>query len=178
MQPPSFPKKFCDLVRGLLQFDPSKRTPLCEAYRILVDVIEQPSPAELLSFYTHIVNPTHAGALTCKAICQVQLYEDLDVATQEKLFDLLARYPHCPVLKFNVLCTKRQCCSDPPLPQLNTAPHPEATTATRAAAVFRATATHSHNHSHCHRFMCNLLPNKPQPQTQSKPHTHTSPATR
>ncbi|KAH3763072.1 calmodulin-dependent protein kinase [Pelomyxa schiedti] len=60
IQPPAFPKKFCDLVRGLLQFEPSKRTPLVDAHRFLMDIIEPPTPDELLSFYTHVV--THAGS--------------------------------------------------------------------------------------------------------------------
>ncbi|KAH3767743.1 hypothetical protein Pelo_377 [Pelomyxa schiedti] len=74
IQPP-FPKKFCDLVRGLLQFDPSKRIPLVDAHRYLLDVIETPTPDELLSFYTHVfqpsTSPNDAGSLTCKATCQL-----------------------------------------------------------------------------------------------------------
>ncbi|KAH3763516.1 sel1 repeat family protein [Pelomyxa schiedti] len=45
IQSPSFPKKFCELVRGLLQFDPSKRTPLVGAHMSLLDKISACSGA-------------------------------------------------------------------------------------------------------------------------------------
>ncbi|KAH3731584.1 SEL1 protein [Pelomyxa schiedti] len=71
MEPPAFPLQFRNLVYGLLQFDPAKRTTLLEA-RKAIDDIESPSPLELLSFYSHVVPSSRdAGWLTMKAMCQL-----------------------------------------------------------------------------------------------------------
>ncbi|KAH3765121.1 SEL1 protein [Pelomyxa schiedti] len=70
IKPPAFPKEFCNLVRGLLQFDPTKRPTLLEAHRTLM-TIESPSPLELLSFYSNALPTYNAGSLTMKAMCQL-----------------------------------------------------------------------------------------------------------
>ncbi|KAH3767810.1 sel1 repeat family protein [Pelomyxa schiedti] len=71
IKPPAFPKTFCDLVRGLLQFDPEKRMNLLEASEVLAN-LESPHPLELLSFYPCVVPVANdAGAVTTKAVCQI-----------------------------------------------------------------------------------------------------------
>ncbi|KAH3722476.1 hypothetical protein Pelo_18818 [Pelomyxa schiedti] len=50
MTPEALPREFRDLVHALLQCDPEKRIPLLDASEVLAS-INDPSPAELLSFY-------------------------------------------------------------------------------------------------------------------------------
>ncbi|KAH3744588.1 serine/threonine-protein kinase ATG1t [Pelomyxa schiedti] len=72
MKPPAFPREFCHLVWSLLQFDPQKRMPLLDASKFLSSLTE-PSPLELLSFYTHTFPLRHddAGTLTLQSVCQI-----------------------------------------------------------------------------------------------------------
>ncbi|KAH3761046.1 sel1 repeat family protein [Pelomyxa schiedti] len=70
MRPPAFPREFCNLVRSLLEYDPTKRIPLMEAFNLLETLMPEPNPWQLLSFYTFIV-PSNAGTLTTKALCQI-----------------------------------------------------------------------------------------------------------
>ncbi|KAH3744873.1 sel1 repeat family protein [Pelomyxa schiedti] len=64
------PPEFCNLICGLLHFDPAKRIQLLGAYRIL-EHLGPPNPSTLLSFYSHIVVPTDSGSLTMKAMHQL-----------------------------------------------------------------------------------------------------------
>ncbi|KAH3731365.1 sel1 repeat family protein [Pelomyxa schiedti] len=72
MRPPAFPREFCDLVRSLLQCDPAKRMPLLEASKVL-ETLPEPSPQDLLSFYTFFgpVTNDDSGTLTVKGLCQI-----------------------------------------------------------------------------------------------------------
>ncbi|KAH3760483.1 hypothetical protein Pelo_7644 [Pelomyxa schiedti] len=73
MRPPAFPKEFCNLVHSLLQCDPATRMSLVEASKVLVTLVSEPNPCELLSVYTFIGPAANndAGALTMKALCQI-----------------------------------------------------------------------------------------------------------
>ncbi|KAH3763391.1 sel1 repeat family protein [Pelomyxa schiedti] len=71
MQPPAFPKAFCNLVRALLQLDPEKRMPLLEAAHLLEN-LESPYPYQLASLYSYILPVRNdAESLTMKAACEI-----------------------------------------------------------------------------------------------------------
>ncbi|KAH3756074.1 sel1 repeat family protein [Pelomyxa schiedti] len=71
LRPPEFPREFCHLVRGLLEYDPAKRIPLLEASKLLETLIPDPSPQEQFSFYTLFEPNNDPGRLTAKAFCQI-----------------------------------------------------------------------------------------------------------
>ncbi|KAH3765772.1 sel1 repeat family protein [Pelomyxa schiedti] len=73
LRPPAYPRAFCNLVCGLLEYDPAKRIPLLEASKLLETLGPDPSPQEQLSFYT-LLEPfanNDPGTLTANALCQI-----------------------------------------------------------------------------------------------------------
>ncbi|KAH3705863.1 hypothetical protein Pelo_19589 [Pelomyxa schiedti] len=87
MKPPMFPLEFCNLIRGLLLFDPARRTTLLDAFRTLENV-EPPSPAELLSFYSHIApSSMDAGGVT---------YNEGNVPTSQRVYSICRVCLHSP----------------------------------------------------------------------------------
>ncbi|KAH3723271.1 hypothetical protein Pelo_18026 [Pelomyxa schiedti] len=86
---------------------------LCKAriiYHLRYPAVQYPAAKSAVKPWKEVIESPVVQNMRIKSekvACEyVQLYEDLDVATQEKLFDLLAQYPHCLVLKFNVLYKK------------------------------------------------------------------------